>query len=154
MLYEQAAYEFLFMGQYRKFALWMHKAATHYGNVDKIDFQLNCVALLHPFYRTFPGWNTIQYKVLTKLSTVCQALPQMSAYCFKDLLELAFSFPDAQRQLNCLSFCKKIAQNPNLQGRLVEFYLPKIAVHTLDVYVSSELISSCDGIDTIGVFSS
>jgi hypothetical protein len=59
LLYEQAAFEFLYMRQYRKFALHMQQAATIYENCKFRDFQINCLMILHPFYETHVGWNHI-----------------------------------------------------------------------------------------------
>ena len=60
LFYEQAAYEYLALRQFRKFALYMQKAANLYGiHSDMREYQINCLTILHPFYQTHKGWNQI-----------------------------------------------------------------------------------------------
>ena len=64
MCFEQAAYEYLMLQQFRKFSYFMTLAGQSYERMGQRDlkfYSFNCFTIVHPFYQARSGWNTIQY---------------------------------------------------------------------------------------------
>lgn len=47
---EQAAYKFLHLKQYRKFALYIVLAGKNYEKLNLQNYSFNCFTVVHPFY--------------------------------------------------------------------------------------------------------
>jgi hypothetical protein len=47
---EQAAYKYLHLKQYRKFALYMILAGKNYEKMNLQNYSFNCFTVVHPFY--------------------------------------------------------------------------------------------------------
>lgn len=59
LFYEQAAYEYLYLNKFRKFAFYMSLAAEGYERTELQFYSFNCYTIVHPFYQTHKGWNSI-----------------------------------------------------------------------------------------------
>ena len=59
MFFEQAAYEYLMLRQFRKFAFYMNLAGQCFEKVNLINYSFNCFTIVHPFYQSHKGWNAI-----------------------------------------------------------------------------------------------
>jgi hypothetical protein len=148
LLYEQAAYEFLEMRQHRKFAYYMKLAANYYSQCKMPEYEVNCLMILHPYYRTFNGWNTIQKEVFSRLAQGNPESSQENAeQYFKDLLRLSHQFVDVNRQKECLKQCVDTftQMNKGSEGKLNEFNIPLIKAHSIRVFTDSEELTSSNG---------
>lgn len=47
---EQAAYKYLHLKQFRKFALYMIQAGKSYEKLNLQNYSFNCFTIVHPFY--------------------------------------------------------------------------------------------------------
>lgn len=59
MFFEQAAFEYLYMKQFRKFTFYMNLAGQCYERVNLINYAFNCFTIVLPFYQQHKGWNKI-----------------------------------------------------------------------------------------------
>ena len=50
LFYERAAFQYLKIKQYRKFAYYQSLAAMNYSSANQSEYALNCYRLIHPFY--------------------------------------------------------------------------------------------------------
>jgi hypothetical protein len=57
LFFEQAAYCYLHLGQYRKFSFYTKTAANFYKTSELLDYEQNSLGILHPFYQSHTGWN-------------------------------------------------------------------------------------------------
>ena len=59
---EQAAYKYLQMKNFRKFALYLVLAGKSYERLNLQMYSFNCFTLVNPFYQRYgKGWNGIRF---------------------------------------------------------------------------------------------
>ena len=104
MCFEQAAYEYLILQQFRKFSYFMTLAGQSYermGQRDLKNYSFNCFTIVHPFYQARKGWNRIQFQLYSLLganSEIADGDSHLAVQFFRNLLLLTHQFDDVNQQ--------------------------------------------------------
>ena len=72
LLYEQAAFDYLMMQQFRKATFYMQMAGKFYEKQGIKFHAANCFNIVHPFFAQQKGWTDIRYKLYSSLSNVAK----------------------------------------------------------------------------------
>lgn len=92
---EQAAYKYLQMRNFRKFALYLILAGKTYERLNLQSYSFNCFTIVHPFYQRFgSGWNGIRFQLYSSLGRNSQNMgdSSLAVQFFRNLLQLCCEF--------------------------------------------------------------
>eukprot|EP00347_Sterkiella_histriomuscorum_P023756 403333495 len=161
---EQAAYKYLYMKQYRKFALHMILAGKSYEKLNLQNYSFNCFTIVHQFYQRHKGWNGIRFQLYSSLGRNSQNMGDinLAVKFFRNLLQLCCEFDHQQEQKNCLNEFLIAVQNWSSQksinligvdaaagdvqveqkAHIGQLNLPVILEDSIEVFISSEKLHS------------